>query len=310
MMNFHQILEQVATRPETRGNAIGDGQFSCAYSELPSRLDEVTVFLDGKRIGGDECLAVECINSVSGALLLLALWRRGASFVLTPPGVNNETKPTPGFCRYKLTVRHGAPLSAADSIQVESNPDFNGEKIPAGKLLLRTSGSIGASKIVVHDQLKLIGNAGNCVRKYNFNPASRAVIPVPVAHMYGFGAEFLPAILAGASIDLQEKTNVLTYLDREKRFRPTIAFVTPAICEMLLKAYKTPRTHYDVMVTSGQRIGEDVFRALDPLLGGRLVNQYGSTEMGATAACDPGEPLDLRVTSIGKPMEGVELRLE
>jgi acyl-coenzyme A synthetase/AMP-(fatty) acid ligase len=128
--------------------------------------------------------------------------------------------------------------------------------------------------------------------------------------MYGFGAAFLPAVMSGASIDLQEKTNLLKYLDREKPFRPTIAFATPSICEMLLRGYKTPRSNYKVFVTSGQRIGEDLFRNFDSMVSGRLVNQYGSTELGATAGCLPGEALDLRATTIGKPMPDVQLRLD
>ena len=310
-MTWRQILDQIAARADTRDNFITGGKLTCKYLELAALLDEVTTVLGAHGIGADTCLAVECVNSVPGALLLLTLLRGSNSFVLVPPGVTSEIKPTPHFCQYKITVGGtGLSLSPASFLAIESNPDFNGKTMPPGKLFLRTSGSMGASKIVVHDHLKLMGNAANCVRKYSFSPASRCVIPVPIAHMYGFGAEFLPAILAGASIDLQEKTNVFKYLDREKRFQPTIAFVTPAICEMLFKAYKTPRTCYDVMVTSGQRIGGELFRAFDPLIGGRLINQYGSTEMGATAACDPGDDLDRRTGTIGKPMPGVELRIE
>jgi acyl-coenzyme A synthetase/AMP-(fatty) acid ligase len=154
-----------------------------------------------------------------------------------------------------------------------------------------------------------MGNAANCVRKYGFRAESRCAIPVPIAHMYGFGAEFLPAIQVGASIDLLDQTNVIKYLDRERRFQPTIAFVTPAICEMLLKVYRSQRTNYEVVVTSGQRISEDVFAAFDERIGGRLINQYGSTEMGATAACDPGDSFELRSQTIGKPMQGVQLRI-
>jgi acyl-coenzyme A synthetase/AMP-(fatty) acid ligase len=168
---------------------------------------------------------------------------------------------------------------------------------------------MGASKIVVHNHQGLLGNAQNCALKYGFNAESRALIPVPVAHMYGFGAEFLPAVMTGAAIDLLEKTNLFKYLDREKQFRPTIVFGTPTICEMLLKGYKTARSCYKVFVTSGQRISDEIFRAFDPCVNGRLINQYGSTELGATAACSPGDPLDDRATTIGKPMRGVELRL-
>jgi acyl-coenzyme A synthetase/AMP-(fatty) acid ligase len=238
------------------------------------------------------------------------------SFVLTPPAAGgSDLKPTPHFCGFRLSVVANTsdavdPFTPVRYLRTERNPLYNGRQSERGKLYLRTSGSMGASKIVVHRHDKLFGNASNCAQKYHFSPVSRVMIPVPIAHMYGFGAEFLPAILSGAAIELQDKTNLIKYLDREKRFQPTIVFATPAICEMLLKGYKTPRKCYDVFVTSGQRIGDGLFRAFDRYVGGRLVNQYGSTEMGATAACDPGDDPDRRRTSIGEPMPGVRLRLD
>jgi acyl-coenzyme A synthetase/AMP-(fatty) acid ligase len=305
-MTFDRIFREVTGSADSRHNILTDGQSTCIYGELPGLLDQVRARVRESGIGPEDCIAVECSNSVPGALLLLALLRDGASFIVTPPATNSqELKPTPHFCRFRVTI-----LPAPESLRVEANPNYNGRAAAPARMYLRTSGSMGASKIVSHTHERLVGNALNCVRKYGFNPSSRAVVPVPIAHMYGFGAEFLPAILAGASIDLQDRTNLLKYLDREKRFQPTIAFVTPAVCDMLRKGFKTPRTTYQVMVTSGQRISEELFRALDPLVGGRLVNQYGSTEMGATAACDPGDPLDRRATAIGRPMDGVALRID
>jgi acyl-coenzyme A synthetase/AMP-(fatty) acid ligase len=313
-MTFDRIFGEVTSSADTRANILTDGQITCTYGEFPGLLDRVRERMSEAGVSPETSIAVECINSVPGALLLLALLRDGASFVVTPPAANNvELKPTPHFCRWRITVQPASsadPQQAAGCLRIESNPAYNGSPAAPARLYLRTSGSMGASKIVSHTHERLVGNAQNCVRKYGFSPASRAVIPVPIAHMYGFGAEFVPAILSGASIDLQERTNLLKYLDREKRFQPTIAFVTPAVCDMLRKGFKTPRTTYHVMVTSGQRIGEELFRALDPLVGGRLVNQYGSTEMGATAACDPGDPLDRRALAIGGPMHGVELRID
>src|SRR5947208_15512726 len=116
--------------------------------------------------------------------------------------------------------------------------------------------------------------------------------------------------MARAAIDLLDRMNLLKYLDLERHFQPTIVFATPAICDMLLKGYKTPRTTYAVFVTSGQRISEELFRTFDPWVGGRLINQYGSTEMGATAACDPDDSLEHRATTIGRPMSGVRLRVD
>ncbi len=309
-MNVSDILGICAEDAKTRDNFITDGTFSATYRELGGLLTAAAATLAERGVRPGDCLAVECANSLAGAVLLLALMRDGYSFVLAPPSVNAEIKPVPLFCRFSVTVGAGiAPVPAASAMTVTENPAWNGQAVPAGKLLLRTSGSMGVSKIVVHDHKNLMGNAANCVRKYGFRAESRCTVPVPIAHMYGFGAEFLPAIQAGASIDLQDKTNVLKYLAREKQFQPTIAFVTPAICEMLLKAFKSPRTGYEVIVTSGQRIGDETFAAFDRMIGGRLINQYGSTEMGATSACDPGDSFELRIGTIGKPMHGVQLRI-
>jgi acyl-CoA synthetase (AMP-forming)/AMP-acid ligase II len=307
-MILSDILGRCAADTRTRGNSITDGSFTVTYCQIPGLLDETAASLAGHGVRPGDCLAVECANSVAGALLLLALMRDGYSFVLVPPSINAEIKPLPLFCRFGVSVGAGIAPTPADFLAIAPNAAWNGRTVAAGKLLLRTSGSMGASKIVVHDHGKLMGNAANCVRKYGFRAESRCAVPVPIAHMYGFGAEFLPAVQVGACIDLQDKTNVLKYLDREKRFRPTIAFVTPAICEMLLKGYKTARTNYEVIVTSGQRIGDETFAAFDKIIGGRLINQYGSTEMGATAACDPGDSFELRIRTIGRPMHGVLLR--
>jgi len=315
-MSFANILDHVVTSGHTRQNILTDGQFTCTYGEVPALLEHIEQFLAQHGIGSGICLAVECINSLPSALLLLALLRKGTSFVLTPPAAGtSDLKPTPHFCAYRLTVAAATVGDAAPSfpvsfLRLEPHPGYNGRPAAPEKLYLRTSGSMGASKIVVHTHEKLLGNARNCVEKYGFAPESRAVIPVPLAHMYGFGAEFLPAIMAGACIDLLDRMNLLKYLDRERHFQPTIVFATPAICDMLLKGYKTPRTTYAVFVTSGQRISEELFRTFDPWVGGRLINQYGSTEMGATAACDPDDSLEHRATAIGRPMSGVQLRVD
>jgi acyl-CoA synthetase (AMP-forming)/AMP-acid ligase II len=309
-MTISDVAAFCATDVKTRDNFITDGSFTVAYHELPALLDEAAAALAVAGIRPGDCLAVECANSVAGAVLLLTLMRDGYSFVLVPPAINADIKPVPLFCRFSIAVAAGiAPHPATDFLAVTENADWNGKTVPAAKLLLRTSGSMGVSKIVVHSHAALMGNAANCVRKYGFRAESRCTVPVPIAHMYGFGAEFLPAVQAGASIDLQDKTNVLKYLDREKKFQPTIAFVTPAICEMLLKGYKSVRTNYEVIVTSGQRISEDTFTAFDKMIDGKLINQYGSTEMGATAACDPGDSFELRCLTIGKPMHDVQLRI-
>ncbi len=312
---FATALEGITAAASTSASFVTDGAFTCTYTEIPGFIEQIVQLLDEGGTGQPSCPIVECPNTLAGALLCLALMKNGTSFVLIPPAQGGtDLKPAPNFCDYRLVVSQNAPTRDAFAprayLRKELNPGYNGRPVDRGRLYLRTSGSMGVSKIVAHTHDRLIGNARNVARKYGFSAQSRAAIPVPVAHMYGFGAEFLPAILTGASIDLQERTNLLKYLDREKRFQPTIVFATPAVCEMLKAGYKTPRTQYEVFVTSGQRITEELFRAFDPFVGGRLINQYGSTEMGAISACDPSDNIELRATTIGRPLDGVNLRLD
>jgi|GEM_PF-512913 len=319
-MNFAENFSQITTASNSTENFLTDGLLTCHYAEIPTLLTNLDAYLAAQGVQANDCVAVECINSVPSALLLMLLLKKRQGFVLLPASEKKDEastlKPVPQFCQYRLVVKPVNKIDAAEALKnpalfltVESHNTNTQRLETQGKLFLRTSGSMGAAKIVVHDHENLLGSAKNVIAKYRFTAEDRFAIPVPIFHLYGFGAEFLPAILLGASLDLQEKTNLLKYLDRERRFNPTVAFVTPNLCEMLLHGRKIPRP-YKIIVVSGQRIKEDLFRAFDPLCGSRLVNQYGSTEMGPIAARCPDESLESRVSSIGSPMSGVELRIE
>lgn len=315
-MNFeNNFLEIIRS-----DNELTDGLFSCLYTQLPTLLNSLENYLDKQGIKPDDCVAVECNNSVPSALLLILLLKRQQGFMLLPPSENKEQistlKPIPQFCQYRLVIKS---VKKTDAPQALENPELflNIESCNAssfqietrGKLFLRTSGSMGTAKIVVHSHEHVLGSAKNVIAKYHFTLEDRFAIPVPIFHLYGFGAEFLPAVLLGASLDLQENTNLLKYLDRERRFNPTVAFVTPNLCEMILRGRKTPRP-YKTIVVSGQRISEELFLAFDELCGNCLINQYGSSEMGPISACSVTDSQAVRVKTIGQPMNGVELRIE
>ena len=132
-------------------------------------------------------------------------------------------------------------------------------------------------------------------------------IPVPIYHMYGLGAAFLPSVAVGASIDLQKGANLLRYLQREQKFQPNVAFMTPIFCDTLLKGRKSNR-EYKFTVAAGDGIEVETFANYEARMG-CLVKLYGSTEMGAIAAGSPDEPKEVRIQVVGKPMSGVKLRL-
>ena len=322
-MTFAKMIDQVVSSANSKNNILTDGQLTCYYRNIPDFFKSIDKYFADNEIRVENNLAIECVNSVSSALTLLYLLKKGYSFFLSPLLRNGRkecsVKPLmPKFCQYKITIekklnnettepdKYPENLLRVERCEqrcFESKMESNG----GGKLNLRTSGSTAASKIVVHSHVKLLGNATNCVKRYQFESEDRIAIPVPISHLYGFGAAFLPGIIAGASIDFQENSNILRYMGRERKFEPNIAFLTPALCEMLLKGHKASRT-YKLVVTSGERIKKDIFFEFESRFG-RLVNQYGSTEMGAIAASYPDDPIEVRATTIGKPMPGVHMRL-
>ncbi|MGH8547089.1 MAG: class I adenylate-forming enzyme family protein [Methylococcales bacterium] len=320
-MTFAKLIAELVTAPRAEHNLLTDGQFTCTYPELPALLEAIDGYFDARGIGPGDDLAFECVNSLPGALILLVLLQKGYRFLLLPPSDDREKarewKPIARFCRYRVIVGRARAEETNDWMQaprnflkVEENLHFDrmpDEGVGEGKLYLRTSGSMGASKIAVHGYRRLLYNALNCAERFRLTGDDRVAIPVPIFHLYGLGAGFLPALAVGACIDLQDHGNILRYLERERCFQPTVAFLTPSFCEMLLRTGWSARP-YKRVVTSTQRIREDTFRAFDARFGG-LVNLYGSTEMGAIAACEPEQPVDVRATTIGTAMAGVELRI-
>jgi acyl-CoA synthetase (AMP-forming)/AMP-acid ligase II len=319
-MTFALAINQVAHATHSQNNSVTNGRTTFQYHQLPSLFSIIDHYLHEQEITNDQCLALECANSATGALVLLYLLQKRYCFMLLPPTGNTEAssvlKPLPTFCQYRLRLKPLADGADTDDIWhprnwlvIQANEHYRTEPNEASqaseKLYLRTSGSMGASKIVVHSHARLFGNAQNCVQRFQLSSEHRVAIAVPIFHMYGLGAGFLPAVMAGASIDLQEHTNLVKYLERERQFKPDAAFLTPALCDMLLQRRGGSRI-YRVAVSAGARLKEEIVRAFDERFGS-LVNLYGSTELGAISAAAPDDALEVRATTIGRAMNAVTL---
>ena len=151
-------------------------------------------------------------------------------------------------------------------------------------------------------------NALACVDRWRLTADDRLSVPVPIFHSYGFGAAFLPGLLAGAAMDFGSGGNILRYLEREERFDPNVAFLTPALCDMFLTVRKSPRP-YRLAVTAGDKIKRETMAGFEPRFG-PLLNLYGSAEMGAVSSAAPDDPADRRLATAGYPLAGIELRVE
>jgi acyl-CoA synthetase (AMP-forming)/AMP-acid ligase II len=159
----------------------------------------------------------------------------------------------------------------------------------------------------MHRHERFFENVQRCRARLQLTASDRVAIPVPLFHMYGLGAGFLPSLSAGASVDLQKGANLLRYIQREQAFNPNVAFLTPIFCEMLLKGRHSTRP-YRMTVAAGDRVRPHTLTAYEEQFG-CLVKLYGSTEMGVMAAASPTDSLEIRSGSVGLPLEGTTFRL-
>lgn len=309
------LVETLAACPSVQSHGLTDGDFSLAYGDLTRALDGIESRLYKARLEPPACVAFECSQSVGGAAALLFLLSRGYDFVLLPQLAeqSKESKTPrfiPNFCSH-IVSSWRAPAGDEKSLTVEVNPEFRplrpGDASPGPDLYLRTSGSTSVPKLVRMSHQKWLDNARGCVRRWRLTSADRLAVAVTIFHSYGFGAAFLPGLLAGAAMDLLAGFNILRYLDREAKFSPNVALLTPAVCEMFLRVRKSPYA-YRLAVTAGEKVKEDTVVRFESRFG-PLLDLYGSAEMGAVSSAAPDDPLELRRGTAGYALPGIELRL-
>lgn len=300
----------------TRGQILTDGLHTLTYAEAVGLLDRLDRRFEAAGVARKHPLAVECSQSLAGALTLLHLLSRAYDVVLLPElGAAAKEAGTPrfipSFCSHVVTARPAGD-DPVDSIEIAANEAFVEEPVIADfagpDLYLRTSGSTGTPKLTRMSHQKWLDNAMACVERWQLTDADRLSVPVPIFHSYGFGAAFLPGLLAGAAMDMGSGGNLLRYLDREARFDPNVAFLTPALCDMFLTVRKTPRP-YRLAVTAGDKIKRETMAAFEPRFG-PLLNLYGSAEMGAVSSASPDDPADQRLGTAGPALAGIELDVD
>jgi acyl-CoA synthetase (AMP-forming)/AMP-acid ligase II len=315
------LIRWLATDAGVRDRVLTDGVRTVAYAETAGLLDRLDDLFARYGATRRRPVALECSQSVAGALAILHLLSREYDVVLLPElGESSKESGTPrfipNFCSHVVTAS-ASPSRPQDgfpenSIGIAANQAFAEEPAVADfagpDLYLRTSGSTGVPKLTRMSHQKWLNNALACVERWRLTRDDRLSVPVPIFHSYGFGAAFLPGLLAGAAMDVGSGGNILRYLEREERFEPNVAFLTPALCDMFLSVRKSPRS-YRLVVTAGDKIKRETMAGFEPRFG-PLLNLYGSAEMGAVSAAAPDDPPDRRLATAGYPLAGIELRVE
>jgi fatty-acyl-CoA synthase len=177
-------------------------------------------------------------------------------------------------------------------------------------LLLYTSGSTSLPKGVMIQHAGLIENMWEIGERLHMTPDDSLWLATPL--FYGFGCENALYAVAthGSRLVLQEffePGEALRLLEAE---RCTVFYGMPNMVHAL-KAHADFPTRDITSLRTGITMGTpDQYRALAATFLPEVTQAYGMTELyGNACVADVSSPIDIRATSGGKPLGGVDLRI-
>lgn len=195
---------------------------------------------------------------------------------------------------------------------VDARIDAAGSAVHADDvaMLLYTSGSTASPKGILLQQGKWIQNAFEIGERQQVTDADRLWLAVSLFWSFGC-VNALPNLLThGGCVVLQEHFNAGEALSLIEHERCTLLYGTPNMVQALVE--HADRAKHDLTtLRSGAMIGspEQLMGAVK-LGASQICNVYGLSETyGNCTVVDAGEPLSVRLQSVGTPLPGVNLRI-
>ncbi|MFK7897675.1 MAG: class I adenylate-forming enzyme family protein [Myxococcota bacterium] len=199
-----------------------------------------------------------------------------------------------------------APLAEASALE------GRGLAAEAVSLFNTTSGTTGLPKIVVHNQLRWFHfhRLAQDVGHLNAEDVFLSALPAP----FGFGlwtSHFTPTLL-GAPTVLLRRFDAASAIAALARHRVTILAAVSTQFILMLESggfEDHPELSLRALFTGGEAVPEKRARAFEENTGAHVLQFYGSNETGAVSATRPEDPPHKRLTTAGRPIESMQLRL-
>ncbi|MCB2185434.1 MAG: AMP-binding protein [Deltaproteobacteria bacterium] len=181
--------------------------------------------------------------------------------------------------------------------------------------VIYTSGTTGAPKGVMVSHAGLMAKTKAAAERLGLTPADRLALFCPLFHMFGNTCIALAGFLSGAALvipsDNFQPGPVLDALEAE---RCSAIFGTPSMFLALLDHPDYPRRALGRLRTGiigGAQAPLELMKRLTGEMGARdLAIGYGQTEACSwISLTGPEDPLELRVSSVGRPLPGAEVKV-
>lgn len=181
--------------------------------------------------------------------------------------------------------------------------------------LLYTSGTTGAPKGVMSTHVGIINTTLASAENQRLTEEDRLCLSVPLAHMFGCICVTLAAVIKGAAIVIPAETfDPGKFLDAVARERCTAIYGSPgAFIAMMEHPDYAPGNLRSLRtgIMGGAQCPLEVMKRVAEEMGVReIVIGYGQTEASSWITMTrPDDPLELRVSTVGRPIPNVEVKL-
>jgi acyl-CoA synthetase (AMP-forming)/AMP-acid ligase II len=194
--------------------------------------------------------------------------------------------------------------------RVDSAADLTAAELVApGSLLLTSSGTTGLPKIVRRSAASLDAVADAMVAALGFRPDDVVLASVPLSHSYGVEHGLLAPLWGGSTVHLCDGFNI-EVIARELAEHATVFPAVPAVIEMLATLTDVPPAMRKLRLaySAGGILPAAVHQRFAERFGARVGQVYGMTEIGSVTFSNPLS-VDFTAASVGKPMQGVSIRI-
>lgn len=288
---------------------IAEGR-TLTFADLADMVDDRRTTLGAVR----QLVALEGGNNLEFVVTWLAALDGGHPVILLDGPTSAKAALTP----YEPDVMVS---TASANVRIEhlANPHLNLDESrdlhPDLALLMSTSGSTGASKLVRLSHDAVASNAVSIANYLDLQPSDRAITSIPLHYCYGLSV-VSSHLAVGASVILTN-TSVVDpcFWDAVERWGATGLSGVPYTFEMIervgLDVLRAPSLRY-VTQAGGRMPPEDVVRLAQfgQTAGWDLFVMYGQTEATARMAYLPPEAVFDNPAAIGQAIPGGSIRLD
>ncbi|MCB0828323.1 MAG: AMP-binding protein [Solirubrobacterales bacterium] len=178
-------------------------------------------------------------------------------------------------------------------------------------LIVFTSGSTGDPKGVVHSQRYLFGQATQAEHWLGARPGELVWCTAAPGWSKSSRNSFIAPWLTGAkSLLVDDRFDPDTRLGIVRDQGVNVLCQAPTEFRILARRTElAPTPSVRRMVSAGESLNPEVIDAFRLATGLEIADGYGQTETGAVTGVRPGDPLQGREGSMGRPLPGIETRI-